>query len=259
MQNWSLSNSDELNEEDYLKTRPYKSIPKYTDKEMESAVVVDNEDLIRYYLSRQALNGYVGVYKDNWIVGRNNLGKIIKVQVERYQAIMCRRLDEISSAISYTQNHALLGGDLKGELFCKLTYDKAYQDFYATHVDLVNEYIEAQVINDGGKYGGLHFIPMSKFEACLEHNKTYYGNKIAIITPIEDEVYYEYKDNLFIGDKVYVSKVMYLNKVKTWIELSKMTTVIKEKKVVICDYLKDLENDLCLEKYGDCIEYLKKL
>ena len=45
---------------------------------------------------------------------------------------------------------------------------------------------------------------------------TYYGNKIALLKPISDEVYYEYMEDTFVGNKVYVTKVMYLSSVETW-------------------------------------------
>ena len=73
--------------------------------------------------------------------------------------------------------------------------------------------MEDEIIEDGGTYGGLHFVQLAHIEICLDSRNTYYGNKIALIEPIDSEVYYEYMKNVFVGKKVYVSKVMNLYEV----------------------------------------------
>lgn len=38
---------------------------------------------------------------------------------------------------------------------------------YAVHVELVKEYVESEVMEDGGKFGGIYFVPLSHMEVCL--------------------------------------------------------------------------------------------
>lgn len=239
--------------------RPYKCIPLYTEEEMENAEIVSDEEVVKKYIGRQALNGYVSLYKNKWVVGRNKYGKIVKTKENLLFETFPTDIQKRNRRISYTQNHALYGDDLVGEIFCKFTYDKKFQNDYAIHVELVKEYVAAEIIEDGGAYGGIHFVPLSHIELCLDSRYTYYGNKIALIEPIENEIYYEYMKNIFVGNKVYVSKVMNLYEVETWSVLNGMIAVIKEKKDIICDYLKGLEDEIGHESYGDCIDFVSKL
>ncbi|MGN0428533.1 MAG: hypothetical protein ACI4E2_00515 [Acetatifactor sp.] len=239
--------------------RPYKCIPLYTEEEMKNAEIVSDDEVIKKYIGRQALNGYVGLYKGKWVVGRNKHGEIVKTKENLLFETFQTDIEKRNRRISYTQNHALYGEDLVGEIFCKFTYDKKFQKDYAIHVELVKEYAEAEVVEDGGAYGGIHFVPLGHIELCLDSRNTYYGNKIAFIEPIENEIYYEYMENVFAGKKVYVSKVMNLYEVETWRVLSEMTSIIKEKKDVVCAYLKGLEDEIGHESYGECIDFVSKL
>lgn len=239
--------------------RPYKCIPLYTEAEMKNAEIVSDEEVIKKYIGRQALNGYVSLYKGKWVTGRNKYGEIVKTKENLLFETCLSDIEKRNRRISYTQNHALYGKDLVGEIFCKFTYDKKFQKDYAVHVELVKEYVESEVVEDGGTYGGIHFVPIRHIELCLDSRNTYYGNKIALIEPIDSEVYYEYMANVFVGKKVYVSKVMNLYEVETWRVLSEMTSMIKQKKNIICDYLRGLEEEIGHESYGQCIEFVSKL
>lgn len=239
--------------------RPYKCISLFTEEEMKTAEIVSDEEVVKDYIGRQALNGYVSLYKGKWVVGRNKYGEIVKTKENLLFESCPADIEERNGRISYTQNHALYGSDLCGEVFCKFTYDKKFQKDYAIHVELVKEYVEDEIIEDGGTYGGLHFVQLAHIEICLDSRNTYYGNKIALIEPIDSEVYYEYMKNVFVGKKVYVSKVMNLYEVETWKVLSEITPIIKEKKNIICEYLNGLETEIGHESYGECIDFVSKL
>ena len=157
------------------------------------------------------------------------------------------------------QNKALLGEDIQNEMFCKFTYDLEKQEEFAIHVTLVKEYIENEIIEDTGDYGGIHFVSINDIGLCADSRYTYYGNKIALIKPICDEVYYEYVDRTFVGKKVYVEKVMYLDKVETWGYLSQRFTSIKNNKSILCQYLKGLNELIAEEDYADCIKFIEGL
>lgn len=241
-----------------LPKRPYKCIPIYTEEEMEAAKIDNSEDVLHKYIGRQALNGYVGLYKGEWVVGRNKTGEIVKTKERLLFESIQQNIMERNKRIEYTQNHALYGKDLAGEVFCKFTYDVERNEDFAIHVDLVHDYKEFEIKEDEGTYGGLHFVPLEHLDICLNFTNTYYGDKIALIEPIENEVYYEYMDNTFVGKKVYVSQIMKLCDVDTWRTLSKMAKCIPTNKEKICEYLKGLQN-MGYENYEDCIEYLSKM
>lgn len=258
---WKRVKSEKTTEErtQSREKRPYKCIPLYTEEEMKNAEIVADEEVTKKYIGRQALNGYVSLYKRKWVVGRNKYGEIVKTKENLLFECMPADIEKRNGRISYTQNHALYGSDLAGETFCKFTYDKKFQKDYAIHVELVKEYVGDEIIEDGGAYGGIHFVQLDHIELCLDSRNTYYGNKIALIEPIDSEVYYEYMKNVFVGKKVYVSNVMNLYEVETWKALSEMTSIIKEKKNIISEYLNGLETEIGHESYGECIDFVSKL
>lgn len=70
---------------------------------------------------------------------------------------------------------------------------------------------------------------------------------------------YEYMENVFVGNKFFVSKVMKLYEVDTWRKLSEMADVVKEKKNEICNYLRELETEIGHGDYGECVKFVNKL
>lgn len=129
----------------------------------------------------------------------------------------------------------------------------------ALHVTLEREYVENEIIEDSGTYGGIHFVPIDNIDLCANKGNTYYGNKIALLKPISDEVYYEYMEDTFVGNKVYITKVMYLSSVETWKYLSQLTVSLREHKEKLCQYLKGLENLLPEEDYTSSIKFIEEL
>ena len=77
--------------------------------------------------------------------------------------------------------------------------------------------------------------------------------------PISDEVYYEYMEDTFVGNKVYITKVMYFSSVETWKYLSQLTLSLREHKEKLCQYLKGLENLLPEEDYTSSIKFIEEL
>ena len=61
-----------------ISVRKYKNIPLYTEEEMEKAPIDDSDEVRYECLGRQVINGYVGLYKGKWIVGRRRDGCIVK-------------------------------------------------------------------------------------------------------------------------------------------------------------------------------------
>lgn len=238
--------------------RMYRNIPLYSEQEMEGAIIDKFEDSRFDCLYRQVLNGYAGIYNEEWFVGKNENGQLIKRKYVLPYDTPEENL-KYKNKIMEVQKKALYGKDIKEEIFCKFTYDKVNQDIYSNHTNLINEYVKGYVINDSGMYGGLHFVPLNYIENCLNARYTFYGDKIAIIMPREDEVYYEYMENTFVGKSVFVSDVMYLKDVETWMKLVKMSDSIKAKKKQIVDYLSKLGEKLGDESFEDCKEYLLTL
>lgn len=239
--------------------RMYRNIPLYSEREMKKAIIDKYEDnRLDDCLYRQVLNGYAGVYNEEWFVGKNEKGQLIKRKgVTPYNT--AKENLEFKNKIIEVQKKALYGKDIKEEIFCKFTYDKVNQDIYSIHTIMINEYEKECTINDSGKYGGIYFVPLNHIENCLDARNTFYGDKIAIIVPIEDEVYYEYMENTFVGKRVFVSDVMYLKDVETWMKLVEMSDSIKVKKEQIVEYLSKLGKELGDERFEDSIEYLLKL
>lgn len=236
----------------------YRNIPLYSEREMKGAIIDKYEDNSLDCLFRQVLNGYAGVYNEEWFVGKNEKGQLIKRKgLSPYQTP--EENLKYKNKIIEVQKKALYGKDIKEEIFCKFTYDKVNQDIYSIHTNLVNEYEKGCIINDSGMYGGIHFVPLNHIENCLNARYTFYGDKIAIIVPIEDEVYYEYLENTFVGKRVFVSDVMYLKDMETWMKLVEMSDSIKVKREQIVEYLSKLGNELGDERFEDCKEYLLKL
>lgn len=249
---------DEAKNQD-LNSRKYRNIPLYTEEEMRNALIDDSDEVTKGCLGRQALNGYVGIYKDKWVVGRRRDGQIIKSCKPLLFEDKYTNIEERNKHILGVQNKALLGEDIQNEIFCKFTYDLEKQEKFAIHVTLEQEYIENEIIEDAGDYGGIHFVSIDDIGLCADSRYTYYGNKIALIRPICGEVYYEYTDGIFVGKKVYVEKVMYLDKVETWGYLSQRFTSIKNSKSVLCQYLKGLDELIAEENYEECIRFIEKL
>ncbi len=239
--------------------RPYKCIPLYTESEMENALVDNSDDVLNACIGRQAKNGYVSRYKEEWVVGRNRSGNIVKTKEKLLHESCEMHIKIRNRRIWYTENHALYGKDLKKEMFCKFTYDIENQKKFSTHVELVKEYKEAEIIEDSGVYGGIHFVPLEHIEICLDCVPTCYGNKIALIEPLEDEVYYEYDENVFVGNKVFVSKVMELNNVETWKNLDEMTNSVKKNKEMIYTYLKKLNDEIDCGNYEESMNFVLNL
>ena len=160
--------------------------------------------------------------------------------------------------IRYTQSHALYGSDLKGKRFCKFTYQIKDQKLYSIHTKLVREYKAGTIMTDSGFYGGLHFVELDNLKICLDYLSTFYGDRIALIKSIEDEVYYEYTKDVYMGNKIYVESVMDFENIDTWKILNEMTGAIKENKDKICIYLNKL-SEMNGKKYDECINYIKNL
>ncbi len=237
--------------------RKYKNIPLYTDYEMKNAPIDNSEETLNEYIGRQALNGYVGMY-DEWVVGRIRDGKIVKTNKK---LLFEESEDDVKNRerrICYTQNHALYGSDLKGKRFCKFTYKIKDQTLYSIHTILVREYKEAELMTDCGFYGGLHFVELDNLKICLDFLSTFYGDRITLLKPIEDEVYYEYTKDIYVGNKIYVESVMDFKNIDTWKILNEMTGAIKENKDRICIYLSKL-SEMNGKKYDECINYIKNL
>lgn len=57
----------EICQEENKDCRRYRNIPLYTEEEMEAAIIDDSEETRYACLGRQAINGYVGIYKDIWM------------------------------------------------------------------------------------------------------------------------------------------------------------------------------------------------
>lgn len=238
--------------------RKYRNIPLYTDKEMKNAVVDDSDEVTKECVGRQAINGYVGLYKNKYIVGRRRDGSIVKTcEPLIFDALYSK--EKRMGLILKVQNRALLGEDLENEIFCKFTYDLENQHIFASHVTLNRDYVENEVMEDSGTYGGLHFVSFENIDACADIRDTYYGNKIALIKTIKGEVYYEYKEDTFVGNKVYVKKVMHLKDVETWQYLSERFTSIREHKEALCRYLHELNELIPDENYMASIKFVEKL
>ena len=238
--------------------RPYKCIPVYSENDMEQAVVDNSDETKNEYIGRQALNGYASLYNEEWVVGKNRMGQIVKTNEMLLFEMFESDKEERNQRILYTQNHALYGTDLYDEVFCKFTYDIVDQNKYSIHTELKCEYKENEVIEDCGHYGGLHFVPLEHIELCLEHRNTLYGNKMVLLKPIKDEVYYEYMENVFVGKKVFVLRVMSLRDVETWREIVTMTECIKKNKTDIIAYLKELEKKDNIS-YEESMKYISEL
>lgn len=238
--------------------RKYRNIPLYTEEEMRNALIDDSDEVRKGCLGRQALNGYVGIYMDKWIVGRRRDGQIIRTSKLLLFECSSMDIEKRNNRILNVQNRALLGEDIQNEMFCKFTYDIKDQNKFAIHVTLEKEYSEDQIMEDSGDYGGIHFVSIDDIKMCTDSINTYYGNKIVLVRPICGEVYYEYIQDVFVGKRVYIEKVMYLDNIKTWEYLSERYTSIKNDKEILCKYLKGLEM-IDGKNYMDCIEFLEKL
>ncbi len=241
-----------------VKERKYRNIPLYTEEEMKNALNDDSDNVRNKCLGRQALNGYVGIYMGKWIVGRRQDGQIVKACKPLLFEVTSADIEKRNNYILDVQRKALLGEDIQDEMFCKFTYDMENQDKFAIHVTLMREYIEGKIMEDAGDYGGIHFVSIDDIEICANSLDTYYGNKIALIRPVCGEVYYEYMQGVFVGKKVYVEKVMYLDNVQTWEYLNQKYTSIKKNTEVLCNYLKGLEL-IDGKNYKECIAFLEEL
>lgn len=254
----SESSSIDIGSDNNFK-RPYKNIPLYTEDEMKMARVDNSEEVLYEYVGRQALNGYVSLYEGEWVVGKYKNGEIVKTNKDLLFECSQEDKKRRNKRIEYTQKHAVYGCDIYNEVFCKFTYDIEHQDDFSTHVKLMKEYIESEIMEDVGTYGGIHFVPLEHIGICLDSRNTYYGDKVVLIKTLENEVYYEYMDNVFVGNKVFVEKVMKLSDVDTWKILSGMTNSIAQNREKICKYLYALQIEKGYENYEGCIEYIHNL
>lgn len=237
--------------------KKYRNIPLYTEYAMKSAQIDNSEEVLNEYIGRQALNGYVSMYNE-WVVGRNKEGKIVKTNKRLLFEKSEEDVEKRERRICYTQSHALYGKDLKGKKFCKFTYEIKNQKLYSIHTNLVREYKEAEIMVDCGFYGGLHFVELDNLSIRLNYLATFYGDRIALIRLIDDEVYYEYNENMYVGNRLYVERVMDFECVDTWVTLNEMTKAIKENQDKICTYLNKL-SEKNGKNYDKSINYIKGL
>ncbi len=228
-------------------------IPLYSKKEMRSASETNDENVIRNYLYRQALNGYVGIYKNKWLIGKGVDGQLVKIDLDLFSS----EINDLSNKVLRTQSKAKYGYELKDHIYCKLSYDLKDQNLFATHVKLENEYTEGRIYNDSGIYGGLHFSDLENFEECLQYKSTFYGNKIVILEPLAEFVYYQYMGNVYIGEKIMVLKVSYMDDVDTWKQFSSLYgSIIKNKRECILEYLENLKKKDKDRDYKNAMTYI---
>ena len=240
----------------------YHTIPLFTKEEMESAEIATDKELI-YNLYRQILNGFAGHYQDKWLIGTAEGGMIMKVGYDVYSKCYGKYgLNEAIDKIEQTQSRARYGKELNKDKdrYCKLSYDLKDQMIFATHVTLTKEYTENEVYEDTGTYGGIHFGSLKHFEDCLDFQYTSYGNKLIMIKPIEDSVYYNYMSNAYVGKKVYVEKVLYLDDPVTWEYLNNLDDgLIKRLNHEILAYLQNLAELDKKRNYRDVISYVTSI
>ena len=128
-----------------ISVRKYKNIPLYTEEEMEKAPIDDSDEVRYECLGRQVINGYVGLYKGKWIVGRRRDGCIVKTCKDLLFDSLDPEKEKRNRHILEVQNKALLGEDIANEIFCKFTYDIEKQDIFALHVTLEREYVKMKL------------------------------------------------------------------------------------------------------------------
>lgn len=240
----------------------YHTIPLFTKEEMESAEVAIDKEFI-YNLYRQILNGYAGHYQDKWLIGTAEGGVIKKVRFDVYSKHYGKSsLNEAIDKIDQTQSKARYGKEMNrdNDCYCKLSYDLKDQVIFATHVTLMKEYTENEVYKDSGTYGGIHFGSLRHFKDCLDFQYTSYGNKLIMIKPIDDSVYYNYMSNVYVGNKVYVEKVLYLDDPVTWEYLNNLNDgLIKRLNHEILAYLQNLAESDNKRNYRDVISYVTSI
>lgn len=222
---------------------------------MRRAKVVNDNDIFYQWIYRQAINGYAGIYKNEWLVGRYTSNQIIKVHYSEF--LSKGSFLEIQEKIDMTRSKAVSGLKLKKMACCKFTYDITNQNLFSIHTNLEKNYCENEMAEDCGHYGGLHFVTMNNVNACFEHGHTAYGNKIAIIQPCDDAIYYEYMEGVFIGNRVYVQKIMKMSEIATWMYMLEQSAYLKENSNIVIEYLEHLN---CLEKtkkYNAAINYIR--
>lgn len=250
--------SEEMEEDETF----YHTIPLFAKEEMESAEIAIDKEFI-YNLYRQILNGYAGYYQDKWLVGTAEGGVIKKVGYDVYSKHYGKSsLNEAIDRIDKTQSKAKYGKELKmnNDRYCKLSYDLKDQMIFATHVTLMKEYTENEVYKDTGTYGGIHFGSLKHFEDCLDFQYTSYGNKLIMIQPIDDSVYYNYMSNVYVGNKVYVEKVLYLDDPATWKYLNNLDDgLMKRKNHEILAYLQNLAELDNERSYHAAISYVTSM
>lgn len=93
-------------------------IPLYSVKEMKSARKTNDENVIWDCLYRQAINGYVGIYKKR-LVGKGIDGKLLKIDLKSNPF----GINDLTGRVSRTQSKARYGYELKNQVYCKLSYD----------------------------------------------------------------------------------------------------------------------------------------
>ncbi|MBD5507432.1 MAG: hypothetical protein HDR05_05160 [Lachnospiraceae bacterium] len=228
-------------------------IPLYSAKEMKSARKTNDENEIWDYLYRQAINGYIGIYK-KWLIGKGIGGRLVKIDLESDPF----DINDLADRVMKTQSKARYGYELNNQVYCKLSYDLKDQDLFSRHVNLKKEYIEGEIYEDFGTYNGLHFSDLDHFEMCLEHSRTFYGNKIVILEPVDEGVYYQYMNNVYIGRKIKILRVNYMDDIDTWRQLESLQrNIIEDKKSYILNYLEDLREIDIDREYENVIEYVR--
>lgn len=244
-----------LENEELGQSDEFHVIPLYSEEEMRCAEETSDENIIGGYLYRQALNGYVGIFNNQWLVGRGMNGQLVKAPLKSLAQTICNPEDKVKR----TQSHAKYGCELKGKVYCKLSYDLCDCELFSTHVCLEREYVEGEIYEDCGNYGGLHFSDIEHFEACLEHRYTFYGNKIIIVEPLNECVYYNYMDNVYVGNKIEVKRVLYMDTIETWKQLVQLhKNIIIDKRDCILNYLEDLSKIDTKRNYQEVISYISQ-
>lgn len=250
---WKSKNVQEFDGKQVEQCEKFHMIPLYSEEEMQSASETNDENVIWNHLYRQALNGYVGIFKNKWVVGKGVDGQLVKIELDLFSSVIKNLINKVSQ----TQSKAKYGYELKDHVYCKLSYDLKDQNLFAIHVNLENEYKEGTIYNDSGRYGGLHFSDLEHFEQCLEHKHTFYGNKIVILEPLDESVYYQYMGNVYIGKEIMVLKVNYMDDVDTWKQLSFLYgSIIKNKREYILEYLENLEKIDKDRDYKNAMTYI---
>ncbi len=188
----------------------------YRDKEVD-LIPERTRDTVDYFeychiLWRQAIYGYVGLNK-GYYIAKDTCGNLFKVKKENIQGF-----DIEENRITNTANHSVLGKQLVDCIMAKLTYDEKDNEKYSIHTNWVN-YEEGKITYDGNMYCGLHFTELDNLYNCFFDQNTLYGYKVVIfkfVPKIYNNVYYNYQENFWLGECLYVERIMSLSEIPTW-------------------------------------------